>query len=205
MERTILAGVSVAITILKRNMVVIIAIITYLRICREIYWNYGKFDWKLWTIAGSMTAILSFMGTRGYGANKYCTKINTRETANNNNIETEDSIVSSELKLENISPDTNSQWKEPYCRTFAGVSIATTILKRNIIVIIAIVTYLRVCREVYWNYGKFDWKLWTIAGFMTAILSFMGARGYGTNKYCTKASTMSVSLISLSLSLVVVS
>jgi hypothetical protein len=46
-------------------------IITYLRICREIYLNYGKYDYKLWltVIAGSI--IIQLVNIQNNGKRDY--------------------------------------------------------------------------------------------------------------------------------------
>ncbi|RHZ54793.1 hypothetical protein Glove_423g65 [Diversispora epigaea] len=209
----ILAGVSIAVTILKRNMVVIIAIVTYLRVCKEVYWNYGKFDWKLWAIAGFMTVVLSFMGVKGYGANKYwcSTKASTMSVSlislllslivvlvcifcYSSIILAVRAIRINKIKAAGNNIDTETS-------TISNISMPSEIEVRAIKKISSyILVYI-----IQW-FPSIPRNVDQMLGFMTVVLSFMGVKGYGANKYwcSTKASTMSVSLISLLLSLIVV-
>ncbi|RHZ74848.1 hypothetical protein Glove_219g149 [Diversispora epigaea] len=79
---------------------------------------------------------------------------------------------------------------QPYCSVVAGLNIAVVSFIRFMVAGIAISTYLRVCRRVYFDYGTYDWKIWLIAGVTSILLAGSGYKNYGPAKYWC-ASTIS--------------
>ncbi|GBB88867.1 hypothetical protein RclHR1_01550001 [Rhizophagus clarus] len=49
----------------------VIAVITYLRVCREIYFNYGKYDYKLWLFALAGSIIFQALNIQNNGKRDY--------------------------------------------------------------------------------------------------------------------------------------
>ncbi|CAG8440130.1 15919_t:CDS:2 [Acaulospora morrowiae] len=77
----------------------------------------------------------------------------------------------------------HTNWPDQTCKVMAGISIAFTLLERFMTASIAVVTYLRVCRRIYWNYGKYDWKLWFVSGAIALLFTIMGSSKFGPTYY----------------------
>lgn len=46
-------------------------VITYLRVCREIYFHYGKYDYKLWIFVLAGSAVIQVMNVQNNGKRDY--------------------------------------------------------------------------------------------------------------------------------------
>lgn len=44
-------------------------------------------------------------------------------------------------------------------------------------------TYIRVCRDIFFDTGKYDYKLWTIIFLIIVILQIIAGPFYGPGKY----------------------
>ncbi|CAG8560851.1 7506_t:CDS:10 [Diversispora eburnea] len=95
---------------------------------------------------------------------------------------------------------------QPYCSLIAGLNIGIIYFTRFMVAGIAIITYLRVCRKVYYNYGTYDWKIWLIAGIASTLLTASGYKSYGPTEYwcAARISSTYVPIFSLILSISVI-
>jgi hypothetical protein len=46
-------------------------VMTYLRICREIHFNYGKYDYKLWLIVLAGSIVIQLVNVQNNGKRDY--------------------------------------------------------------------------------------------------------------------------------------
>ncbi|RHZ83960.1 hypothetical protein Glove_86g79 [Diversispora epigaea] len=172
---SVVAGLNVAVFSFIRFMVAGIAISTYLRVCRSVYFDYGTYDWKIWLIAGVTSTLLACSGYKNYGPAKYwCASIISSKYV---------PIFSSILSISIYPTIYLKILPQPYCSVVAGLNVAVFSFIRFMVAGIAISTYLRVCRSVYFDYGTYDWKIWLIAGVTSTLLACSGYKNYGPAKY----------------------
>ncbi|CAG8585150.1 17283_t:CDS:2, partial [Dentiscutata heterogama] len=72
---------------------------------------------------------------------------------------------------------------DPACIQVAFVQAAITFYHRLVIACISINTYFRVCREKNFNIGRYDWKIFIPTGIISGVVSFLGLKNYGRDKY----------------------
>ncbi|GBB96333.1 hypothetical protein RclHR1_02730005 [Rhizophagus clarus] len=92
-------------------------------------------------------------------------------------------------------------WEQPMC-TIVGVSFWFFVsLNLSLYGVISIMTYIRVCREIFFDTGKYDYKLWTIIFLIILALQILAGPFYGPGKYwCIgKAKTIVLSVTNFTL------
>ncbi|CAG8519852.1 10431_t:CDS:2 [Ambispora leptoticha] len=82
-------------------------------------------------------------------------------------------------------------WFSPVCEMVGALSVWTQCLNVFLFLVVSMSTYLRVCRQMRINYGKYDYKLF-LTVFVMATLPLLPAsinNGYGPQKWwCAGAS-----------------
>ncbi|CAG8484303.1 5874_t:CDS:2 [Diversispora eburnea] len=66
-----------------------------------------------------------------------------------------------------------SVWSQPVCGILSGLTYLFVTMNLAFYGTISVTTYIRVCRECYFDLGKYDYKLWTIVFFVSATLQLM--------------------------------
>ncbi|CAG8515134.1 10821_t:CDS:2 [Funneliformis mosseae] len=100
-------------------------------------------------------------------------------------------------------------WKGAACAVISNVNWFFVSINLSLYGTIAILTYLRICRGMFFNYGKGDYKLWSLVLFLSVIFQILNYKNHGPRKYwCTGRSGQIISTIILfvliSLTLVII-
>ncbi|KAF0538243.1 hypothetical protein F8M41_008065 [Gigaspora margarita] len=91
-------------------------------------------------------------------------------------------------------------WPVQTCKIIAVVAIAFTLIHRLFVACIAVITYLRVCKQKACDTGRYDWKLFLPLVIVSSLISIAGLQTYGPVKYwCAAESKTMVNPISSTL------
>ncbi|KAF0538244.1 putative g-protein coupled receptor 21 [Gigaspora margarita] len=74
-------------------------------------------------------------------------------------------------------------WPVQTCKIIAVVAIAFTLIHRLFVACIAVITYLRVCKQKACDTGRYDWKLFLPLVIVSSLISIAGLQTYGPVKY----------------------
>ncbi|CAB4485255.1 hypothetical protein RhiirA1_459238 [Rhizophagus irregularis] len=74
-------------------------------------------------------------------------------------------------------------WEQPMCTIVGALSWFFVSLNLSLYGVISIMTYIRVCRDIFFDTGKYDYKLWTIVFLIITILQIIAGPFYGPEKY----------------------
>ncbi|GBB87683.1 hypothetical protein RclHR1_14170002 [Rhizophagus clarus] len=75
-------------------------------------------------------------------------------------------------------------WDDIPCKIIAVFNWAFLTINVCLYVVIAVITYLRICRGIHFNYGKYDYKLWLIVIVGSLIIQLINLQNYGKREYC---------------------
>ncbi|CAG8508200.1 17945_t:CDS:2 [Funneliformis caledonium] len=78
----------------------------------------------------------------------------------------------------------------PACEFFGGLMITFILLNLLLIGFIAITTWLRVVKEIIFNFGKYDFKLWVIIAGIALISDCVSFSEFGASKYCSRINSI---------------
>ncbi|GES95850.1 hypothetical protein GLOIN_2v1490005 [Rhizophagus clarus] len=74
-------------------------------------------------------------------------------------------------------------WDDIPCKIIAVFNWAFLTINVCLYVVIAVITYLRICRGIHFNYGKYDYKLWLIVIVGSLIIQLINLQNYGKREY----------------------
>ncbi|PKY48394.1 hypothetical protein RhiirA4_445320 [Rhizophagus irregularis] len=74
-------------------------------------------------------------------------------------------------------------WDDPVCQLMSVFNWAFISINLCFYCVIAITTYLRICHEKYFDYGRYDYKLWLIVLITSTILQIINIPNHGGRKY----------------------
>ncbi|RGB29273.1 hypothetical protein C1646_818609 [Rhizophagus diaphanus] len=74
-------------------------------------------------------------------------------------------------------------WDDMPCRIIGALNWAFLTINICFYAVIAIITYLRICRDMYLNYGKYDYKLWLIIIAGSIIIQLVNIQNNGKRDY----------------------
>ncbi|CAG8595910.1 1772_t:CDS:2 [Funneliformis caledonium] len=83
-------------------------------------------------------------------------------------------------------------WKGAACAVISNVNWFFVSINLSLYGTIAILTYLRICRGMFFNYGKGDYKLWSLVLFLSVIFQILNYKNHGPRKYCILKEVMNV-------------
>ncbi|RIA94340.1 hypothetical protein C1645_572104 [Glomus cerebriforme] len=85
--------------------------------------------------------------------------------------------------LEDEGIDGVVTWPSPYCEMLGLLNTSFILLNMTLVGAISVTTWLRVVRECYFNWGKYDYKIWFPIIFVSFIIPLISAREFGAQKY----------------------
>ncbi|RGB31266.1 hypothetical protein C1646_764260 [Rhizophagus diaphanus] len=74
-------------------------------------------------------------------------------------------------------------WDDAPCKVIGAFNWAFLTINLCFYVVIAIITYFRVCREIYFHYGKYDYKLWLYVLAGSSALQVLNIQNNGKRDY----------------------
>ncbi|CAG8574757.1 10144_t:CDS:2, partial [Rhizophagus irregularis] len=74
-------------------------------------------------------------------------------------------------------------WDDAPCKVIGALNWAFLTINLCFYAVIAVITYLRVCREIYFHYGKYDYKLWVYVLTGSAALQVLNLQNNGKRDY----------------------
>ncbi|RIB20608.1 hypothetical protein C2G38_1177684 [Gigaspora rosea] len=74
-------------------------------------------------------------------------------------------------------------WDQPMCSILSVLYFFFITINLALYGTVSMTTYLRVCRQFYFDLGKFDYKLWLVILAITAIFQLIAGPYYGARKY----------------------
>ncbi|CAI2187915.1 1093_t:CDS:2, partial [Funneliformis geosporum] len=75
-------------------------------------------------------------------------------------------------------------WDQPMCRIISTVHWGILTINLTLYSVIASITYTRVCCEIYFVYGPYDYKLWLLVIGISAIFQVINIPNHGARKFC---------------------
>jgi hypothetical protein len=84
-----------------------------------------------------------------------------------------------------------SNWPGVACKAVALVCATVALFNMFIVAAIAVSTYLKVCRGVHLDFGRYDWKLLTFIVIPTILFSLIAVPALGPSRYwCFSSNTV---------------
>ncbi|CAG8595897.1 1771_t:CDS:2 [Funneliformis caledonium] len=74
-------------------------------------------------------------------------------------------------------------WDQPMCRIISTVHWGILTINLTLYSVIASITYTRVCCEIYFEYGPYDYKLWLIVIGISATFQVINIPNHGARKF----------------------
>ncbi|GES97462.1 hypothetical protein GLOIN_2v1847874 [Rhizophagus clarus] len=74
-------------------------------------------------------------------------------------------------------------WGQPVCNIISGFHWLFLMINLSLYGVIAVTTYLRICHEIYFYRGKYDYKLWLIVITTAITFELINMNNYGPRKY----------------------
>ncbi|CAG8631325.1 8093_t:CDS:2 [Funneliformis caledonium] len=74
-------------------------------------------------------------------------------------------------------------WSNPMCGIIGASVVTLFTLNMFLVGIIALTTWLRVCKEYYVDFGPYDYKLWTLTTALSVIVVCLSINEVGQQKY----------------------
>ncbi|CAG8743097.1 17929_t:CDS:2, partial [Dentiscutata erythropus] len=74
-------------------------------------------------------------------------------------------------------------WDQPTCTILSVVYFFFITINLALYGTVSMSTYLRVCRQFYFDLGKFDYKLWSVILAIATVFQLISGPYYGARKY----------------------
>ncbi|RIA87092.1 hypothetical protein C1645_878242 [Glomus cerebriforme] len=74
-------------------------------------------------------------------------------------------------------------WDEPLCKILSATNWGFITINLCFYGVIATITYLRICQEIYFDYGKYDYKIWAIVIAISLPLQLINIRNHGARRF----------------------
>ncbi|CAB4445491.1 unnamed protein product [Rhizophagus irregularis] len=74
-------------------------------------------------------------------------------------------------------------WDDTPCKIIGALNWAFLTINLCFYAVIAVITYLRICREINFNYGKYDYKLWLIVIVGSIVIQLVNLQNNGKREY----------------------